>query len=83
MENKFYFARRCDVTGYGMDEGFVFGSGERYAKEESDALKIAQEMGYESLDEAFDDGAYEYTAWYFDEEYVSEYKDGRDAKEIG
>lgn len=88
METKFYFARRCDVTGRGMNEGYCFGDGEAYALDESDALKIAQQMGYASLNEAYDDGAYMYTDWYDDSDadditnYVSDYEDGRDAVEV-
>ena len=58
------FARKCDVTGRGMNEGYVFGDGEQYACDKESALKIAQEYGYEDLDEAFKDDAYDYAEWY-------------------
>ena len=57
------FARRCDITGRGFNEGYVFGDGERYAADKISALIIAKEYGYESLDESYDDGAYYYTEW--------------------
>ena len=57
------FARRCDITGRGMNEGYVFGDGERYASDKESALIIAKEYGYDSLDEAYDDEVYYYTEW--------------------
>ena len=35
------FARRCDVTGRGMNEGYVFGNGEMYASDKESAIKLA------------------------------------------
>jgi hypothetical protein len=57
------FARVCSATGRGMNEGFCFGDGEAYFIEKSDALLYAIELGYESLEEAYDDEAYYYTEW--------------------
>lgn len=57
------FARKCDITGEGMNEGWVFGDGEQYAKNESDALIIAKSYGYESLQEAYDDDCGYWTEW--------------------
>lgn len=57
------FARRCDITGRGMNEGYVFGDGEQYACDEESALQIAQQYGYDNLDDAFEDDAYYYTEW--------------------
>jgi hypothetical protein len=57
------FARRCDVTGRGINEGFCFGDGEKYACDYESALLIAKEYGYESLKEAYKDDAYYYTEW--------------------
>jgi hypothetical protein len=57
------FARKCDVTGRGMNEGYVIGDGEMYIKDESDMLSHVIEQGYSSLDEAYDDEYYYYTEW--------------------
>lgn len=57
------FARKCDVTGRGMNEGYCFGDGEDYACDLESALLIAKEYGYDNLDEAYEDGAYYYTEW--------------------
>jgi hypothetical protein len=78
------FARVCSVTGCGMNEGWVFGDGSEYAKHESDALKLARDYGYQSIQEAFDEAWCYWTAWddecdYF---YESEHEDGRDAVEM-
>lgn len=35
------FARKCSVTGKGMNEGYVFSDGEFYAKDEESAKVIA------------------------------------------
>lgn len=57
------YARRCDATGKGMNEGFCTGDGEMYFINESDVEAHAKKMGYETLDEAYGDGAYYYTEW--------------------
>lgn len=57
------FARRCDITGRGMNEGYVFGDGEMYASDKESALVIAKRYGYDSLEEAYEDDAYYYTEW--------------------
>jgi hypothetical protein len=62
------FARRCDVTGRGMNEGYCFGDGEKYACDYESALLIAKEYGYKSLKEAYKDDAYYYTEWEEDDD---------------
>ena len=57
------FARCCDATDKGMNEGFCFGDGEMYFANKSDAELYAIKIGYESLDEAYEDEAYYYTEW--------------------
>lgn len=64
------YARRCDATGKGINEGFCFGDGERYFANESDAKEHAITIGYESLDEAYEDDAYYWTTW--DESEIEE-----------
>jgi hypothetical protein len=89
MDN-FKFARRCDVTGEGMNEGWVVNSnnliGLSYIKHEADALAHAQEQGYDSIDAMYeaceDTDEFYWTEWEeLDEDgwYESPYKDGRDA----
>ena len=70
------FARKCDVTGRGMNEGYVFGCGEMYASDKESAIKLADKYGYDSLGDAYDDDVCYYTEWsecdiddcYYDEE---------------
>jgi uncharacterized protein (UPF0128 family) len=70
------FARKCDVTGRGMNEGYVFGCGEMYASDKESAIKLADKYGYDSLGDAYDDDLCYYTEWeecdidecYYDEE---------------
>ena len=57
------FARRCDITGRGMNEGYCFHDGECYAIDKESALIIAKRYGYQSLEEAYKDGAYYWTVW--------------------
>jgi hypothetical protein len=57
------FARQCDLTNELMNEGWVIGDGDMYIKNESDALKIAIEMGYESIDDAYKEDAIYWTEW--------------------
>jgi len=68
MEN-LKFARQCSVTSEGMNEGWVFGDGEKYAKYEHDAWGLASDYGYESIDDAFDNDACYYTEWEDDYQY--------------
>ena len=57
------YARRCDVTNVGMNEGFCFGDGEMYFAEENDAYDYAISKGYKGLQDAFDDCAYYWSEW--------------------
>jgi hypothetical protein len=58
------FARKCDVTGRGMNEGYVFGDGEMYASDKESAIKLAIEnYGYDNLSDAYDDDVCYYTEW--------------------
>lgn len=40
------FARKCDVTGEGMNEGYCFNDGDSYAKDEESARKFVEGLGY-------------------------------------
>lgn len=69
------FARKCSITGKGMNEGWCFGDGEEYAATREMAAKIAEDTYGCSFDEAVsqdedNDGealAY-WTEWEVDEE---------------
>lgn len=79
----FKFARKCDVTGEGMNEGWVIGGGDSYIKHEADALAYAKEQGYASIEDAFDEDAIYWTEWDADDDedewFESQHEDGRDA----
>lgn len=64
------FARRCDATGRGMNEGYVVGEGELYFSEEKyliDWLRSRGGMDNLSdefiLNEAYELDEYYYTEW--------------------
>lgn len=63
------YARIDSATGKGMNEGWLFGDGEAYFREDRDALEYALDMGYESLEDAVDDDAGYYTEWEDVDEY--------------
>lgn len=63
-ENKFTPAPRvCSHTGEGMWEGWCAGDGAHYFKYEKDALNYAISVGYDSIDEAYDDEHMYWTQW--------------------
>jgi hypothetical protein len=57
------FARKCSITGEGMNAGFCFFDGETYIKDEFEAINYAKSLGYDSLDEAYEASVYYYTEW--------------------
>jgi hypothetical protein len=61
------FARKCSVTGEGMNEGWVINDGESYAQHEHHALNLVLEMGYKAIDEAYEDDVCYWTDWNDDE----------------
>jgi hypothetical protein len=63
IEDLQLYPRRCDVTGKGITEGFVFDDGCYYCSTEEQALEIVIKDGYKDLDEAFKDEYYYYTEW--------------------
>lgn len=63
------FARQCDITGKGMNEGwYAEGCGMHFANE-SDALQWCIDNGYRDIDDAYADGSIYYTEWEDDYEY--------------
>jgi hypothetical protein len=74
------FARKCSVTGEGMNEGFVIGDGDFYIKYEKDLITFLRDNNEfprenESLsddfimDEAYNLGEYYYTEWEDENDY--------------
>ena len=64
------FARRCDATGRGMNEGYVVGDGELYFSEVEHLISwLRSRGGMESLsdefilNEAYNEDEYYYTEW--------------------
>lgn len=64
------FARRCDVTGRGINEGYVVNDGELHFSEIKDVINwLRSRGGMEGLsdefilDEAYNNEEYYYTEW--------------------
>jgi hypothetical protein len=69
QEEGCYYARQCDITGEGMNEGWVVSGGFFYIKHESDAIAYCKEKWNQTLQEAYEeseenggDGFY-WTSW--------------------
>ena len=71
------WARKCDVTGKGMNEGWCFGDGEQYASTEEAAQEIAEGRGFESVDEAYKHDDCYWTEWEDKSEYQYLEVDGK------
>lgn len=56
------FARKCSVTGEGIDEGYVFRDGDMYFSKIEDLTKHILSLGYKTLEEAYPNEYY-YTDW--------------------
>jgi hypothetical protein len=50
MENEERYARRCDVTGMGMNEGYVIVDGDMYIASKEDLLIHLRGLDYEDAD---------------------------------
>ena len=58
------FARKCDATGKGMNEGYCIQDGGMYIHSEVDMLKHLEEhTAYESMEEAFQNEYCYWTEW--------------------
>jgi hypothetical protein len=67
------FARRCDITGRGMNEGYVVGAGDLYFSEKEDFVEwlkdVAKEEGLDfetdsvMMEHYYDEELYYYTEW--------------------
>lgn len=70
------WARKCDVLGHGMNDGWCFGDGEQYASTIEAAEKIALDRGHDSLDEAYKSDDCYWTEWEDETDYQYEERDG-------
>jgi len=61
------YARKCDITGEGMNEGWVANDGEMHFKYEADALQWCIDNGYRDIDDAYADDVIYWTEWEGDE----------------
>ena len=64
------YARKCSVTGEGMDEGWVTENTDEYFKYEQDALKWCKQNGYKSIKKAYKEEAIYWTEWQEDYQYI-------------
>lgn len=86
MRKAYKFARKCDITGEGMSEGWCIGGGEMYIKYLNDVRKWVKDNWDMTLEEAYedDDDGFYWTSWEDEDEYEyeSDSPDGKDATEI-
>ena len=77
------YARKCDITGEGMDEGFCIQDGEMYIKYEEDLIKHLREIEEEKhvtdewlMSDWHQAGYYYWTEWYDDSDHQYKEVDG-------
>tara|TARA_R110000868_G_scaffold290022_1_gene550251 strand:+ start:8250 stop:8963 length:714 start_codon:yes stop_codon:yes gene_type:complete len=72
------YARKCDITGEGMNKGWVILHGEKYIKYEEDAIAYCRDHWNQTLEEAYDDedGCFYYTDWEDQGDYQYMYING-------
>ena len=64
MDNQIKYARRCDITGKGMNAGYCIGEGAMYIKHELElAAHIQSGTDYKSVQDAYEDDYFYYTEW--------------------
>ena len=58
------FARKCDITNEGMNEGYCILDGLMYIKYDMDMLQhITDETDYDTIEDAYEDDYYYHTEW--------------------
>ena len=80
--DRILYARQCDITGEGMNEGYCIQDGLMYIKYEKDMIKHIREVerdhnpydlgnltDEELLEEYYDSGYYYWTEWESDLQY--------------
>jgi hypothetical protein len=75
------YARKCDITGEGMNEGWVVNGCEVYIKHESDAIEYCKTHWNQTLDEAYEDNewgtdGFYWTSWEDQDDYQYIVKNG-------
>ena len=64
MKSTEKFARKCDITNEGMNEGYCILDGLMYIKHDMDMLQhITDETDYDSIEDAYEDDYYYHTEW--------------------
>jgi hypothetical protein len=58
------YPRKADDTGKGIMEGWVIGDGNAYYEKEENALKSVKELGYKTIEEAYDNDEIYFTDWH-------------------
>lgn len=76
------FARKCNATNEGMNEGFcfcdgIFNENLLYFKYKKDAIKQAKKQGYKNLEDSYNDENHFFTTWYEDEDMEYIFKNGK------
>jgi len=66
------YARRCDITGEGMNEGYIVDEGMMHVKYEKDLIALIRSWGVDEnnelsddfiLSESYENGEYYWTSW--------------------
>lgn len=59
------FARKCDVTGEGMNSGYCIGDGEAYVKDDEKLFEkyLKENTKYKNANDAYADEYYYHTEW--------------------
>lgn len=82
MDEPERYPRFCDETKEGIFVGYVFDDGDYICSTDEEVEKMCKEHGYDSREEAYEDGLYYYTEWEeCDEDWWYE-KDGDDWFEV-
>tara|TARA_R110000796_G_scaffold221199_1_gene337267 strand:+ start:244 stop:486 length:243 start_codon:yes stop_codon:yes gene_type:complete len=67
------YARACDITGKGMNEGYCIGDGNMYIKSHLDMLQhVTDDTDYATMEEAYEADYYYYTDWDDEDEFQYE-----------
>ncbi len=63
------YARQCDITGEGMNDGYVVGDGEMHIKYEKDLVALIRSWGVDENNELSDDfilnESWQHEEWYW------------------
>lgn len=70
-------ARKCSVTGEGMNEGWIANEGEEYFKYEEDALAWCKENGYKTIKKAYEEDVIYWTEWDANEDHEYIVRNGK------